>query len=210
MKLNENKRPVDFVRTEYAISATEGCINVTPDMAGDISQHDFGECPWSAVEIAVDLVEYHQNVFHERTTLNRLEGFVEAAREVVGIEALINAYADGEVSMILLTTPNGVASKVIINNLAYYECPDDLADELMKVVANIILGATDEFIRVRLSNHWLVDSPVPIPGSPKKLVGINRVYFHESIMEHEEIREFCELAAEAVFTVLEEIDAMND
>ena len=210
MKLNENKRHTDFVRTEYAISATEGCINVTSDMAGDVALHDFGEAPFSAVEIAVDLVEYHQNVFHERTTCDRLDGFVEAARAVIGIEALINAHADGEVSLILLTTPNGVASKVVINNLTYYECPDDLADELMKVAANIILEATDEFIRVRLSNHWLVDSPVPIPGSPKKLVGINRVYFHESIMEHEEIREFCELAAEAVFTVLEEIDAMND
>lgn len=210
MKLNPGKKHTDLVRTEYSFSATEGCINVTSDMVGDVSQHDFGECPWSAVEIAIDIAEYHQNVFHERKSCDKLEGFVEAAKVIIGIEALINAYADGQVSLTLLTNPNGAASKVVISGVTRYECPDDLADNLMEVVANIILEATDEFIRVRMSNPWSEASPVPIPGSPKKLVGLERVSFRELIVEHSEIREFCELAAEAVFTVLEEIDAMND
>lgn len=202
MKLNKNKT-VDLVSTRYAFSATEGCINATTDMIGDVSEHDFSQGLWSPVDIAIDLIEYQKNSFCE---------LVEAAKVVIGIEALINAYSDGEVSLILLTNPNGVASKVVIKGLTQYECPEDLSDTLMEVVANIILEATDEFIRVRKNNHWLDDSPVqvPIPGGPRKLVGLERISFRESILASEEIREFVDLVAEAVFTVFDEIESMND
>jgi hypothetical protein len=202
MKLNRNKH-MDLVSTKYAVSTTEGCINATTDMIGDASEHDFSQGLWSPIEITIDLIEYHKNVSH---------GFVEAAKAVIGIEALINAYSDGDVSLILITTPTGVASKVVINDIAKYECRENLSDMLMEVVANIILEATDEFIRVRMSDHWLNDSPIqiPVPGGPRKLVGVDRVSFRESILESEEIREFCDIVAEAVFTVFDEIEPMND
>lgn len=202
MKLNKNK-PMDLVSTKYAISTTEGCINATTDMIDDISQHDFTQGLWSPVDIAIDLIEYHKNLSN---------GFVEAAKAVIGIESLINAYSNGDVSLILITTPTGVASKVVINDIARYECREDLSDTLMEVVANIILETTDEFIRVRMSNHWLNDSPiqVPIPGGPRKLVGVGRVSFRESIMKSEEIREFVDFTADAIFTLIDEIKSMNE
>jgi len=198
MKLNRNK-PVDFPSTRYAIKATEGCINTTTDMNDDISQHDFDKWPWSPVDIAIDLIEYHKDLSH---------GFVEAAKAVIGIEALLNAYVDGDVSLILLATPNGVASKVVIRELSRYECLEDLSDTLMEVASNIILEATDEFIRVRMNNHWLNDSPVqvPISGGPRKLVGVERISCRDSILASEEIREFVDLVAEAVFTLIDEIN----
>lgn len=202
MKLNQNN-PVNCVYTKYAISTTKGCINETTDMIGDISQHDFDECPWSPVDITIDLIEYHEDL--------SVYGLVEAARVVIGIEALINAYADGDVSLTLLTTPNGVASKVVIDDLFRYN-REYLSDALMRVVSNIILEATDEFIRVRINNPWLNDSPVsfPIPGGPRKLVGVDRVSFQKSIRASKEIREFCDIVTEAVFTVFDEIEPMND
>ena len=211
MKLNtRNMSKARQVETTYVISTGEDYINTTEDMR-DVANHDFTVSLWSPVDITIELIEYQRDIL-KPAGRNRLDGFVESAKALIGIEALINAYADGEVSLILITSPNGAASKVVIDGLARYEHTEDLSDDLMDVVTNIVLEATDEFIRVRMSNHWLDDSPVqvPIPGGPRKLVGIDRVFFRESILKSEAIHKFCDLVAEAVFTVFDEIESMND
>lgn len=210
MKLNTRNTKARLVETAYVVSSDEDYINTTEDMR-EVAEHDFTVSPWSPVDITVELVEYQRDIL-KPSGRNRLDGFVESAKALIGIEALINAYADGEVSLILITSPNGAASKVVIDGLARYEHTEDLSDDLMDVVTNIVLEATDEFIRVRMSNHWLNDSPVqvPIPGGPRKLTGLDRISFTEAVSKTEAIRKFCELVTEAVFTVFDEIESMND